>query len=972
MNRAEYRAALDRILPSVEKPIRYVGGEWNTVNKPPGQIRKRVALCFPDTYEIGMSHLGLKILYQLLNAKEDVQAERVYAPWFDMESALRREGLPLASIETCTPLAEFDILGFSFQYEMQFTNVLTVLDLAGIPLHSRERTLDHPLVIAGGPVAFSPEPMADFIDAFVIGDGEEAFPRIVDLYHTLRRSGRPRREVLAELARSGGVYVPELYDVETNPYHGLQVVMPPGDSSIPFPVKRQVIPSLDPYPFPSRSPIAFTEIVHDRISVEIARGCVDGCRFCQAGTIYRPVRERKPEDVAKTIIDGLTDGGYDEATLASLSTADYTCLTPLLKALGRELEDRRVSMSVTSLRANGLTKDLAKEIGRVRKTSFTLAPEAGTQRMRDVINKNVTEEDLLTSCRTAFEQGWTNIKLYFMIGQPTETDEDVAGIAELGRKVRELGRRMGKKVRITVAASSFVPKPHTPFQWSAMDSIGEIRRKQKLLSELTRRYQISFKYHDPSTSRLECIFSRADRKAGRVIERAWRDGCRMDGWSEILDVRKWENAFAADGIDPERYLTELPIRIPETKELAPLPWDHIDTLVVKKFLAIEWDKALKARISPPCGLPVRKIDGRLTVVPPSDPAFRDYVGKALLCYVCGLDCDLNKERQHLNQAHELHFEQPESLLPAAVRAEYSSPDRSRNASDEMETEVVRARPLYQYRARFAKLDPVKYLSHLDLVRTLPRAFRRAGIELAYSKGFHPMPVIAYGPALGVGVVGEEEFIDFQSPDVFDAEEFLVRINLSLPEGLRFTGMVAVPPGAPSLAKLLNRAEYCIPTSVGELQLAVREKLASHPSYSGLASREMHERLAGEFLALEHAPIVRRRASRTVEVDVREGVLGLRVEGEAERQRLVMTVEIANQRSARPSEIVGFVYGLREETWPALTSRLRRTRLFVSSQGQERSPLDVTQWQESHPHSSAAGSPAHHRGEMNVERVDHQF
>src|SRR5215831_1283770 len=534
-NNKNYKDILDSILPTVEKPARYVGGEWNQIKKDRDQVDCTIALCFPDTYEIGMSHLGLKILYGLLNGRKRWAAERVYAPWPDMEARLRERLVPLVSLESYTPLAEFDVVGFSLQYEMTYTNVLTMLDLGGIPIHTGDRSLNDPLVIAGGPTVYSCEPVADFIDVFVIGDGEETFPELVSRYLELRDSdlGLTREQVLKEIARIEGMYVPSLYSTSTSPHHGLLIVDKPADPEIPFPIRRRVVQDINDYPFPSDSPVAAVEAVHDRVAIEIARGCVDGCRFCQAGTIYRPVRERDPKQIVQTIVDGIENGGYDETSLTSLSTADYTCLEPLVKMLGAELERRNVSFSVSSLRASGVTESLAREIARVRKTGFTIAPEAGTQRMRDVINKNVTEEDVMRSCSVAFSEGWSAIKMYFMIGLPTETDDDVAGIAELGRKVRELGKtKYNKHVKATCSASYFVPKPHTPFQWCKQEDVDSIKRKQRMLKELGRRYRIDVKVHHAETSLLEGIISRGDRSLGRVIERAWRMGCRFDGWTE--------------------------------------------------------------------------------------------------------------------------------------------------------------------------------------------------------------------------------------------------------------------------------------------------------------------------------------------------------------------------------------------------------------------------------------------------------
>ena len=579
-------------MPRVTKPAQYTGGEFNAVLKDPACVNIRFALAFPDIYEIGMSNLGLRILYHILNRRSDTYAERVFAPWVDMEAEMREHSLPLFSLETKTPVRDFDILGFSLGYELSYTNVLDMLDLSGIPILASERNDDHPLIIAGGCCTFNPEPLSDFIDAFVIGEGEEVVGEFIDAYLENRAKGRSN--LLRALASVPGVYVPSLYRVAYNEDGTVQSVMP--KEGVPARVTKRIIADLEEAEYPDRLVMPFVDTVHDRIPLEVMRGCSRGCRFCQAGMIYRPVRQRSADKLMKQAEELSAATGYDEMSLISLSTADYVGIQDLVRRLMDRYESERIGISLPSIRADADCVGLANEIQKVRKSGLTLAPEAGTQRLRDVIDKNVTEEDLFAAVEAAFNCGWRRIKLYFMIGLPTETDEDVAGIARLASAVAGIGRRMGIKPTIGVSVSSFVPKPHTPFQWRAQDSLEEIERRQEILKREIRSRDISLSWHDSRTSRLEAVLSRGDRRLGKAILLAWRSGCKLDAWHEHFDYAKWASAIEEVGLDPGFYAN----RARDYSET--LPWDHIDCGVSKEFLKSENESADREETTVDCRL----------------------------------------------------------------------------------------------------------------------------------------------------------------------------------------------------------------------------------------------------------------------------------------------------------------------------------------------------------------------------------
>ena len=588
---------IEALLMSVQKPARYMGGEFNSVMKKPEDVDVRFAFLFPDTYEVGMSHLGMKILYHTINRREDAWCERVFSPWVDMADLMRAQGIPLFSLESRTPVAEFDLLGATLQYEMSFTNVLDALDLAGIPLRASDRK-DGPFVIVGGPCAFNPEPLAPFVDLVALGDGEEETHQVIDCYKAWKKSGAPREAFLKEAAKIRGIYVPSLYDISYNPDGTVAAIVP--KSGAPEVVRKAMVSDLTAADYPEKLIVPFGEVVHNRIMLEIFRGCTRGCRFCQAGMIYRPVRERSMERLLELAEKLVSATGYDEISLMSLSSGDYSCLPELAHEMVERYAQRRVRISLPSQRIDNVLTDTLKETQKVKKTGLTLAPEAGTQRLRDVINKGVTEEDLMRSVTDAFEQGWSSVKLYFMLGLPTETDEDVLGIADLARKVRRCYFSVPKEkrapgLRITVSASVFVPKNFTPFQWAAQLDYDEVVRRQQLLKEELRTVKgVDFKYHAPDVSYIEAVFARGDRRLADALEKAYRMGCRMDGWSDQFRYDLWLKAFGECGLDPDFYAC----RERSTDEL--LPWDHLDCGVTKAFLKREWEKAQRGEITHDC------------------------------------------------------------------------------------------------------------------------------------------------------------------------------------------------------------------------------------------------------------------------------------------------------------------------------------------------------------------------------------
>lgn len=587
---------LERILPKVQKPARYTGGEYNQIIKNKDEVELRLAFCFPDTYEIGMSNLGMGILYSTMNELPYVWCERVYAPWGDMYEQMKQNRVPLYALESGDPISEHDVLAFSIGYEMAYSTVLDMMDMAGIPIHSADRKTLLPLVIAGGTAALNPEPMADFIDIFLLGEGEEMNNELLALLRTAKTEGWSKQAFLEKASQIGGVYVPSFYkpvyndDCTINHFD-----VHPG---APEKVTKRIIADMNSVHFPLSPIVPSTEVVHDRVNLELFRGCVRGCRFCQAGHVYRPIRAKSPELLAEQGKALLKNTGCQDITLLSLSSSDYRCLSELCDELLGYCEPRSIGLSLPSLRADNFSMDIMHRIQKTRKSGLTFAPEAGSQRLRDAINKNVTEEDLLHTCRLAFEGGWNTIKLYFMLGLPTETDEDILGIAELANQVLHTWRLYAKNknrgVRITVSTSCFVPKPHSPFQWEQQVTMEEYIRKVHLLRDNIKAKNVVYNWHDPQTSYIEATLSRGDRRMGSVIENVWRAGGRLEAWSDYFSFDRWMKAFDDAGVDPTFYAH----RLRDKDEV--MPWDNVDVGVRRAHLWHEREQAYKSELSPDC------------------------------------------------------------------------------------------------------------------------------------------------------------------------------------------------------------------------------------------------------------------------------------------------------------------------------------------------------------------------------------
>jgi len=816
------------VLPLVSKPNRYVGNELGLVEKDWGKAEVRFLLCFPDAYEVGMSHTGTQILYHIVNRDPRWLLDRAYAPWPDMEKLLRDRSIPLWGLHYRRPIRDYDVVGFAMQSELTYTNVLNVLDLAGIPIEARDRTDEDPIVMVGGPCVSNPEPMARFYDCALVGDAEEALPEVLGLVGEVgggmrggtavrRYGGRSRKELLERLATEvGGIYVPAIYAVP----EGGKTPRPKADApdGTPFPVVARKVPRLRLEDYPKHPIVSLTETTHDRLPIEVMRGCVRGCRFCLAGFLYRPSRERDVADTLDLAREGIAHSGWDEVSMLSLSTSDYSQATELTDRLSRTLVDRGVSVALPSLRADEFSVRLAEAVSRVRKSGFTFAPEAGSQRLRNVINKGFTEGDILGAVERAMEAGWMGVKLYFMIGHPTETEEDLEEMVSLVRKIRSIVVRYPGKRRATVSVSPFVPKAFTPFQWERQDPVQETRDKLAWLRQRLKGKGIEFRHHDSAATTIEGLISRGDRETGRLIEDAWRSGARFDGWSEHRRFEVWEESLEKLGLDLDEAFRE-------RDEAEELPWEVVNWRVDREFFVSERHASRAAATTEDC--------------------------KNAECSVCGA-CDFNTL---------------ENVFSESIVAEET----------ESAPGLLQGLPGTTVRLRYRKGDAVRFLSHLDTMRELERSLRRVEVPILYTEGFSPRPKLSAGPPLPLGWTSEHEWLDVELAGDWeedDLTDLLSNLNKSSAPGIEFLEAAAMPTKPVSLNAGIVSTDYLA-------------RLPSPPFE--VTAGELSDSLQ-TFLKRETLLITRRGKKRSTEIDIRPMVRDLTVVGDNELLLRLTTVE----------------------------------------------------------------------------------
>jgi len=866
------------LLPFVMKPGRYVGNELAAIKKDHrGKIK--VALAFPDVYEIGMSYLGLAILYHIINRRPDCVAERVFAPWVDAEEVMKQENIPLFSLETHTPLKEFDVVGFSLTYELNYATVLNMLDSAEIPVYSSKRNEEYPLIIAGGPSALNPEPMADFLDIFALGDAEGMIGEILETIQHGKKEKTNKQGLLLELSRISGVYVPQFYQVKYNAENKFESIVPKLPD-VPEKIKVRTVPQLKNEYYPSAPIVPFLETTHDRLTIEIMRGCPKKCRFCAATIAYHPRRERTVVEIVKQAEAGIASSGWDEISLLSLSTTDYSNLPELAETLSKKFYSKKVSISLPSLRPDTFSLELAQLLARAKKPGLTFAPEAGTVRLRNVIGKTLNEQDLLNTAKVAFSSGWNLVKLYFMIGLPTEKEEDLKSMVDLLKKILRIGKETGRRKNLNVTISPFTPKPHTPFQWEKLEDTDSLQGKIRYLKTNSRRGNLHLKFRDPQVSYLEGILGRGDRRICSVIFSAWKKGAKLDSWTEHFNYQLWREAFAEQGIDPYSYAKE---KVPDL----PLPWDHIDKGIRKEYLKKERERAYAFGEDSFQEEKHPKEFGFQTEHIPGEVKISDLVGS-----------------EELEKIHAPSEESP--IAPASYGR------KKKRISPSPTLTIARSR----VRLKWTKSEEARFTSHLDVGRTLERTIRRSEIPIAYTEGFHPHQKVAFGPPLPLGFISDTEYLDIQLTEPYTSA-VLYQLNRALPQGFKFLEGRPILGKSDSLSSIINLAFY----EVG-LDLPL----------------DHTEKLIGSTLEKKNLWVKRISKQQIKEVDIRRQILKLECEPSKDQVILKMHLGLGGNGYARPEEILAYGFGLEEREVAGLL--FKRTGLFIMKNKQIFTPMEV--------------------------------
>ncbi len=849
-------ALSDDILMKIEKPARYIGQEVNAVIKDKKKVNVRFAMCFPDVYEIGMSHLGIQILYDMFNSMEDVWCERVYSPWLDLDAIMRKEKIPLFALESQDPIKDFDFLGITIQYEMCYTNILQVLDLAGIPLNAAERGEDCPIVIGGGPCSYNPEPIADFFDIFYIGEGETRYEELINLYKECKAAGVGRIEFLRRAAKIPGMYVPMFYEVS---YHedGTIASFLPTEDGIPSTILKEIAMDVSSIPYPMKPVVPYTKVTQDRVVLEIQRGCIRGCRFCQAGQLYRPVRERDVDVLKKYAVEMLKNTGHEEISLSSLSSSDYSKLPEFIDYLIESCNEKHVNISLPSLRIDAFSLDVMSKVQDVKKSSLTFAPEAGSQRLRNVINKGLTEEVILQGSKLAFEGGWSRVKLYFMLGLPTETEEDIRGIAELSNKIAATyfdtvpkEKRASGSVQIVASTSFFVPKPFTPFQWAPQCTKEEFLDKAYLtrsaISEQINQKRIKYNWHEADASVMEGVLARGDRRLCDVIRRVYEKGGFYDAWSEYYDNERWLETIEECGLTVDFYTS----RKREEDEI--FPWDFIDCGVTKEFLLREWKKAQAETVSENCKVKCQGCGAQ---------RFNGGICKEPKCGTAQVDTANMPEKQ----PEEKIDETPDIIDKTDIPNEVVATPKSK----------------IRLRVKFTKHGAVRFIGHLDVMRFFQKAIRRAEIDVAYSAGFSPHQIMSFASPLSVGLESNGEYMDIEVYSITSCQDIMERLNKASVPGIRVTGVYVLPEKAGNAMASVAAASYTV-------------RFASDKEPKGDIGAYLPD-----FLAKDEILITKEGKKGSREVNIRPGIY----QCTWENQTLNLLVDASSAGNIKPIQIV---------------------------------------------------------------------